>query len=237
MSYTVYMHITPSGKMYIGITGRNPLKRWGSNGSGYKGQAFSNAIKKYGWDNMEHKILYTNLSKEEAEKKEIELIARYNTTNSNYGYNVENGGSSVGKFSEETKAKISKSKIGSVPWNKGVPRTDEEKRKMSLSHIGKTVGEKNGNYGKHFSEEHRRKISEAKKGHQSTFKGMHHSQRTKDKLSAEHSKPINRIEDGKTYKSIKEASKDIGISSTAICNCLKGKTKSAGGYHWEYAQN
>lgn len=55
MSYTVYMHITPSGKMYIGITGRNPLKRWGSNGSGYKGQAFSNAIKKYGWDNMEHK--------------------------------------------------------------------------------------------------------------------------------------------------------------------------------------
>lgn len=46
-NYTVYEHTTPSGKKYIGITGRNPIKRWGSNGIGYKGQAFENAILKY----------------------------------------------------------------------------------------------------------------------------------------------------------------------------------------------
>ena len=35
MSWTVYMHKSPSRKVYIGITGRKPEKRWG-NGNGYK---------------------------------------------------------------------------------------------------------------------------------------------------------------------------------------------------------
>lgn len=35
MSWTVYMHKSPSGKIYIGITGRKPEKRW-DNGNGYK---------------------------------------------------------------------------------------------------------------------------------------------------------------------------------------------------------
>lgn len=233
-SYIVYMHITPSNKKYIGITYRSPKKRWGSNGCGYKGQAFENAINKYGWDNIEHKILFSNLSKEEAEEKEIYLISKYNTTNSKYGYNVSNGGSSVGKFTEETKKKISNSKLGTIPWNKGIPRTEEEKRKMSLSHIGKTKGKNNANYGKKLSKEHIQKMLDARKGKDPYWKGKHLTREAKKKLSESHSKKIIRIEDNKIYNSIKQASKELEISSTAICNCLKGKTQRAGGYHWRY---
>lgn len=234
-NYTVYMHVSPSGKRYFGITAVGVEQRWGHNGHNYKGQVFENAIKKYGWDNIKHVVLFTGLSKEEAEQKEIELIARYKTTDKRYGYNVENGGKTVGRFTEETKRKISESKKGSIPWNKGIPRTEEEKRKMSQSHMGISVGEKNGNYGRKFTDEHRRKISVAKKGTPSYWKGKHIPEHMRLRLKEVNSKKIIRIEDSKEFNSITEASKSVGVSITAVSNCLNGKTKRAGGYHWKYA--
>ena len=73
------MHIFPNNKVYVGITCRKPKYRW-DNGNGYKNNKYmTNAIQKYGWNNIEHKILFTDLMKEEAERKEIELIATLNT--------------------------------------------------------------------------------------------------------------------------------------------------------------
>ena len=78
-TYIVYEHISPSGKRYIGITSNTPKRRWGVDGEGYsKQQKFYRAIQKYGWDNFEHNILYTNLTEEEASKKEQKLIKYYN---------------------------------------------------------------------------------------------------------------------------------------------------------------
>ena len=94
-NYTVYKHTSPSGKVYIGITCCPVEKRWGKNGSKYKTQPFYRAIKKYGWDNINHEILFTNLSKDEAFQKEIELIKYYNSTDRRYGYNISNGGNEV----------------------------------------------------------------------------------------------------------------------------------------------
>ena len=54
--YVVYKHTTPSGKVYIGITGLKPERRW-RNGNGYKdNEHFYRAILKYGWDNIKHEI-------------------------------------------------------------------------------------------------------------------------------------------------------------------------------------
>lgn len=100
IKWCVYVHIVPrciSGyknkKYYVGITSRkNPEVRWGKDGVGYKAQVFYNAIQKYGWDNIKHKILYTNLSEDEAKQKETELIALYDSTNTNHGYNITQGG-------------------------------------------------------------------------------------------------------------------------------------------------
>lgn len=141
--YTVYMHIAPNDKKYIGITCQKPTYRW-DNGNGYKQCTLMwRAICKYGWENFSHKILYENLSKNEAEQKEIELISKYKSNNKNYGYNIENGGNSVGKINEETKQKISLSEKGKklseetklkmkgrIPWNKGRKCTLEEKLRI-----------------------------------------------------------------------------------------------------------
>lgn len=90
-TYTVYKHTAPSGKVYIGITSQKPKERW-QGGKNYKNKYFQSAIKKYGWENIKHEILYSGLTKEEAEQKERELIAFYKSTDRQFGYNILSGG-------------------------------------------------------------------------------------------------------------------------------------------------
>ena len=82
--------------MYIGITGMIPKYRW-RNGEGYNYNShFYRSIKKYGWnEGFDHIILIEGLTKNEAEQKEIELIAKYDTTNPDKGYNIGVGGGIV----------------------------------------------------------------------------------------------------------------------------------------------
>lgn len=102
-----------NNKKYIGITRNSPKRRW-SNGNGYKSEYFCNAIKKYGWDNFKHEIIFCNLTKEQAECLEIEMIKYHRTTDRNYGYNIQNGGNTKGSHSDETKQKISKIHKGKI---------------------------------------------------------------------------------------------------------------------------
>lgn len=85
--YCVYKHTFPNGRVYIGITNRNPLERW-QGGNGYKGtDEMYDDIMKYGWKNIRHEILDEGLSHEKAlevEKgliREEELRKRGNTYN------------------------------------------------------------------------------------------------------------------------------------------------------------
>lgn len=90
--YCVYMHITPSNKVYIGQTS-DVTRRWSCNGYEYKHSPyFYQAIQKYGWENIQHIVLYENLTKEQADTREQELIAQYNSTNKENGYNMNPGG-------------------------------------------------------------------------------------------------------------------------------------------------
>lgn len=91
-NYTVYSHTSPKGKIYIGITKQKPNRRW-HRGLGYKHNTyFYRAIEKYGWDNFKHEILCTNLTKEEAEAKEVDLIKKYKSNDRHFGYNIHSGG-------------------------------------------------------------------------------------------------------------------------------------------------
>ena len=174
MIWTVYEHITPSGKRYIGITSKKPENRW-KGGSHYKkGSAFRGAIDKYGWNDIQHNILFDDLTETEAKWLENYLICYYRTYvgfNDCKGYNMTLGGEgSLGyvpneetrkklsivhkgkPFSEEHKRKIGESHKGITPW-KGKHHTDETKKRISESNIGHIT-----------SEETRRKQSEAMKG-------------------------------------------------------------------------
>ena len=79
--YTVYIHTcNENGKKYVGVTCQRINRRWGKNGAGYKlCTYFGSAINKYGWDNFNHEIVLCNLTKDEAEMFEIEIIKYYKT--------------------------------------------------------------------------------------------------------------------------------------------------------------
>ena len=130
-TYIVYKHTNNvNGKVYIGITcHKNPNERW-HGGTGYKNNShFYSAIKKYGWDNFSHEVIYSGLPKEMAEQKEIELIEKYNSTDKNYGYNHHSGGGATNSPTEQTRKKISQ-KL------KGQKLSKETKEKMSKSRSG-----------------------------------------------------------------------------------------------------
>lgn len=160
-NYCVYKHTCPNGKIYIGITSTSPEKRW-QYGKGYKTQIFYRAIQKYGWDNILHEVLYYGLTKKEAEEKEVELIAHYKSNQKEYGYNINNGGSSVGVFSEETRQKISEKNKGKA-HNRVRVHTEESKMHMSEAHVGIKL-----------SEEAKRKLSEFNTGKKYTDEVIEH---------------------------------------------------------------
>ena len=80
MSWSVYIHISPSNKFYVGITSKHPEERW-RNGFGYYSQPFYNVVKKYGWDNIYHEVIASNLTQEEACNFERILIKKLDSNN------------------------------------------------------------------------------------------------------------------------------------------------------------
>ena len=174
MAWTVYEHITPSGKRYIGITSKeDPKKRWKCGTQYKKGTAFRGAIDKYGWNDIQHNIVSTDLTEKEAKWLENYLICYYWTFvgfKDSKGYNMTLGGDgSLGYIpTEETRKKLSE-------IHKGKPFSEEHKRKIRESNKGK-------NLGKHPTEETRKKLSSALIGNQRN-KGKHHTEETKKILS------------------------------------------------------
>lgn len=71
------------------------------------------AMRKYGYNKFHFEIVEDNInSKEELDQKEIYYIKFFHSLTKENGYNIENGGNSVGKHSEETKYKISQAQLG-----------------------------------------------------------------------------------------------------------------------------
>lgn len=207
-NYCVYIHTSPSGKMYVGQTGMKPERRWGKNGayylkkkdSGEYQQPFlAHAILKYGWDNFEHEIVVSNLTKEEANVFEKLFIKKLNTTNSQYGYNIREGGSH-GKLSEESRKKISDALRGKTP-------SEETRMKMSESHKGRKLSEK------------------AKKAFEEA--------RIRCKV-IQYSLQGELI---KIWDSISEASRCLNIDASSIAKCCKDIYSKTGGFIWKYYED
>lgn len=208
--YTLYMHITPSNKRYIGITS-NIKRRWHGNGIGYHNQLFWRAIQKYGWDNIRHEIILDGLSYEWACQLEQMYISMYDSMNPLYGYNRTFGGagSKGNKFhhSVSTRKQMSNSHKGKVfssthRYNLHLAKlkqSDETRKKISESHKRENL-----------SIETRQKLSEAarrpcyeetKEKLRQINLGKHLSEETKQKIS--------RALKGKKHKKSKDDLREI----------------------------
>lgn len=127
--FILYCHTNKiNGKKYIGITCQESDVRWGHKGNNYlqKQPYFAKAIKKYGWNGFTHEILFESLTAQEANDKEIELIAFYHTYVGDpecWGYNLTRGGFGGVKYltEEDRRAAINKaSRESKKAWREAI---------------------------------------------------------------------------------------------------------------------
>lgn len=223
-NYVVYMHILPNNKKYIGIT-CNTKQRWGKNGYGYRHNTlFYRAIKKYGWENIEHKILYENISIEYAKEKEIELIKLYKTTNNKYGYNISHGGDTTTagyKFTKKQRENLSKAKFQPIYCieDDRIYKTRKEILENNILGCYKAASRKRNTYkGKHYI--YVKDIDKYKNGELL--------------LKDNGKKRVICLETKKIYDTIVQASKDTKCKENCISECCKNKLKSTNKLHWQY---
>ena len=209
--YTVYIHKNlKNEKYYVGSTSRKPSYRW-NNGKGYQNNSkMWNDIQNSDWNkDWVHGILGKFYNKQDALNYEAFLIAMLDSVEN--GYNTSAYDSNHYKKTEDTRNKMSESQIGEKAYWFGKHFTEEHKKKISESRIERVL-----------TEEYRRKISEA-------MTGKHNRPK----------KPILQFsKDGEfiaEYPSLHEAMEKTGCSQSSICSCCKGRLKSAGGYIWMYA--
>lgn len=197
-TYCVYMHTNKiNSKKYVGQTCQKPEERW-RQGKGYKKCVyFYKAIKKYGWDGFEHEIIASNLTKEEADNFEKLLIDKLDLTNDKNGYNLMTGGGS-GRPSEVVREKKRRTAIEKYKNPENTPM-----------------------YGKHHTEEARRKISE----------------HNRCKYSP-NSKPVNQYDKEwnliKTWDCAMQVERELGIDHSNISKCCRGKYEFLGGFRWKH---
>lgn len=203
MDYKVYVLKDKRGKVYVGTTSTSLRVRF-NHGNGYRFcKPLWEVICEDGWESIEQIVAADGLSEAEASEMEQRLIAEYDSTNPEKGYNRELGGLGKRKvISDTTKAKFSARK-----------------------------GPLNGNFGKHFTEEHKRKLSESNRGQKRSPEAC-------AKNSAVHSKPVAQYTlDGvlvATFPNAKTASEVTGAGRSYISKVCLGKARTSGGYVWKF---
>ena len=223
--YCVYVHRNrENGKTYVGITCRAPEERW-QNGKGYDPKShFGRSISKYGWDGFDHILVKDHLTHDAANELERSLIAQYGSRDPEKGYNYTAGGDgSVGaKHTEETKSKLSElakariEKTGVIPF-KGRKHTPESIAKMSASHKGRKTGSNNPSYGKHKTDEEKKKSSELNSRSVKQYDLNGHL--------------IQQFPSGKA------AAKALGVTPSAISAALNGHSKQCCGFIWKRGED
>lgn len=141
------------------------------------GRLIKKAIQKYGLENFTKEYLAFCDTEEKLNWLERFYIKKYKAREA--GYNLTDGGEGMLNPKSEIREKLSNSHKGEKNPMFGKHRSEEIKRKISAAKKGKHIhkGENNPFYGKEHSEETKQKISDAMKG--KTF-----SEETKRKISA-----------------------------------------------------
>ncbi len=213
-TFYVYVHTNKvNGKRYVGVTSQEPEKRW-NEGRGYTKRQphMYNAIQKWGWENFEHEILFSNLSVEDASRIEQSLIDEWRLQDREYGYNAQSGGLTSATLSDEIKEKISAALIGRQLTEEHRENISKAKKDQPLSDKQQEVLEriKYFNKDKKFTEEHRQHLSEALTGREFT---------------EEHKQNLSNAKRGKCSKKQQEALRKVSENNKGRKHTEEAKTK------------
>ena len=226
-NYYVYVHIIAQSitgynneKYYVGITMREPMARW-KDGKGYRHQErFWNAIKKYGWDNIKHFIIGSNLTHEMACFFEKHAIHYLQSNKREFGYNISpggEGGNVTGKVTAVNQYDIDGHFIKHWKSASEAARGVNVDR-TRITHAAKWGGIARG-YQWRYSYNNEKTISPYRRKTQKSV----YQYSISGKLIKE-------------YNSVLQACKETGLKKDNIGHCLNGKNKTAGGYLWEYKE-
>lgn len=232
-TYCVYKLTSPDGRCYIGFTkhGFNPNKRWEKGAKYAECPRIHAAIEMYGWDTFTKEILDCFMTKEEACASEKYWVSYFNSTDPNFGYNMESGGVSGYTHSEETKKKVSQSHMGMRVSEEAKekirqkalarpPASEETRSKMRAAALGHPISEKarrarTGKRCYEASAETRQKLSEIAK------------------VTRNRRKRVMCIETGEIFDSAREASLHYGKAKGSLTSTLYAGCTFCG-MHWKY---
>ena len=238
--YKLYIHIVSkkiSGhscdKYYVGITKQDKVNNRWKNGKGYKGNKhFWRAIEKYGWENIEHQVIVSNLTKQEATNFEKIMIKELKANNFHYGYNITSGGEGqTGMF-------------GSKNSNYGNYWSNKQKKKMSdYKKAHPTIISNEGRKAK--SKFMKAKWEDPQYRNKMTGTNAPCYGRTGDKhplygIPSVMSKKVICLNTNELFSSATMASKIKNVNLSKLCMNCRGERKSCGknennnSLHWEY---
>lgn len=202
--YTVYLRTnTVNEKQYVGQTSDFTRRNWDWNtlSNHYANIFLAQERNEYGLENFKTEILAEVETQEEAWELEKKFIKELNTKYPN-GYNLTDGGEGISgyHFTEQARNKISQKA-------KGRKHSEETKKKMSESR----KGEKHWNYGRHWSDEYKRKQS----------RPLLQIDKNTNEIIAE-------------FPSTMEVERQLGFNHSNITRCCNGFLKQVYGFKWSY---
>ena len=208
----IYKITNPYGKIYIGqsvnIEARLLQYKYVSKYS--LGRKIKNSIKKYGWENHIHEII-EECSLNPLDEREIFWGDHYNTLGKD-GLNLKLG-EGRGKCSDETKLLMSDRAKEIM--------TDNHKKKLSEAKLGKPRSEE--------AKQSLRTPKKSKENYKNVGKWISYSKPTfQFDKNGDFIKKWETIKDAEIYYHPKNLNKNN------ICNCCRGKQKTAYGFIWKY---
>lgn len=256
-----------NGKQYVGQANNFEQREYDwMHDNVYTGGIIDKARKKYGLENFKVEILRECDTQNELNIWERYYINKYDTKTPN-GYNLTDGGNGVSGFKhskESIEMAVKNWKKSYNPLHHSMKR--EEVRKKVSEALKKRYSNKENHpkYGTHLKDEVKERISNKLKGEKHWLYGKHHSEETRKKMSETHNREdvkkrniLNQPSrkeiyqyslDGilvKSYISAAEAAREVGTTSYSIIRCCNGgyfdntrnKWHSANkckGYKWSY---
>lgn len=232
-----------NGKKYIGLSVNIKRRfyehRSDLNADKHYNSHLQNAWNTYGKDNFKFYVV-EECSPDMLSERERYYIKFFDLNNPSFGYNADPGGKSTTEevrkklseaakkniWTEDRKIALSEKMSGENNPSYGRHHTDEEKKKMKENRKD-THGINNPMYGKKHSDKAKQKIGEAKKG-------KHPSEETREKLRARTGEkssrhiPVYCPELDRTFWGPTEVEQERITKQSYVSACLIGNQKTAG---------